>query len=153
MSAAAARLIRYGAYPTVFGGAAAAVLWLSARSFGPWPAFALVAIASIGLVALLERLQPYERAWLVDHADTATDAIHLLVNLGLLWMTAYIVHAIRAFWSPGDVWPPSWSVWAQMLLAGAVIDFGLYAMHRASHRSEWLGACTRSITAPSACTG
>lgn len=138
MKAAVTRLIRYGAYPIVFGGTATTVLWLSTNALVAWPAFALVAIAGIGLVALLERLQPYERAWMVDHADTATDAIHLLVNLGLLWLTAYMVHAVRAFWSPGDFWPSSSPFGAQVLLAGAVIDFGLYAMHRASHRNEWL---------------
>jgi sterol desaturase/sphingolipid hydroxylase (fatty acid hydroxylase superfamily) len=37
-----------------------------------------------------------------------------------------------------SVWPDAWLAWAQVLLAGAVMDLGLYLMHRASHRFGWL---------------
>lgn len=35
-------------------------------------------------------------------------------------------------------WPENWPVWAQIFVAGAIIDFGLYAMHRLSHIVDWL---------------
>lgn len=138
MSTIASTLVRYGAYPLVMGGAATAILAVTRRDVTPWFALATIALTGTALVAWLERIRPYQRAWLQDHADTLTDAIHVLVNLGLLSMTAYAVHALRAVWSPNAVWPLHWPLWAQVLLVGAVIDLGLYAMHRWSHRSARL---------------
>lgn len=131
------RLVRYGAYPLVFGGCAAAVLILASAGVSPWPAFAVIAALGIATVAVLERWQPYQSEWLEDHDDTLTDSIHVLVNLGLLSGAAYALHAAREVLPSFDVWP-SWSVWAQVLAAGAIIDLGLYAMHRLSHVVGWL---------------
>lgn len=135
---AAYGLIRYGAYPLVFGGATTAVLLLTAGRGTPWFGFAAVALIGIVIVALLERVQPYQLAWLEDHDDTVTDAIHVLVNLGLLSASAVALHALRGVWPTAELWPMAWPQWAQILLAGTIIDFGLYAMHRASHVVEWL---------------
>jgi sterol desaturase/sphingolipid hydroxylase (fatty acid hydroxylase superfamily) len=130
--------IRYGAYPVIFGACAMAVLVLAGQGVSPWPSFAAVAAAGIAAVALLERVQPYETAWLTDHNDTAADAIHLLVNLGLLSGTAYLAYATRGLVPATKLWPEHWPLWVQVLLAGTIIDVGLYAMHRLSHRFEWL---------------
>lgn len=132
------RVIRYGAYPLVFGGSAAAILALTTHRAAPWPGLVLVVLIGVGMVALLERLQPYERAWLRDHDDGTADALHVLVNFGLLSLTAWLLHVI-ADWMPGPrPWPLRWPVWSQVLLAGAIVDAGLYGMHRSSHRVRWL---------------
>lgn len=130
-------LIRYGAYPVVFGSAVGAVL-LVANTDNPWPGFALVAVLGIAAVALLERLQPYEPGWLEDHGDTLSDALHVLVNLAMLAGTAYALHALGGALPKLDIWPLSWPLWGQVVLAGAIIDAGLYAMHRLSHHVDWL---------------
>lgn len=129
-------LIRFGAYPLVFGASVALVLLMEALEFSPWPGFALVAALCMAGVATLERWRPYQEAWLHDHGDLATDSVHALVNLGLLSAAAVGIHALR----PGlpSAWPDSWPFWAQLLLAGGVIDLGLYVMHRLSHRFDWL---------------
>lgn len=132
------RIIRYGAYPIVFGSAAIAVLVLTSEGISPWPSFAVIAAAGIAVVALLERIQPYEAAWLDDHDDTKTDAIHVLVNLSLLSGTAFALYALREVVPHVDAWPLTWPVWMQVLLAGTFIDLGLYAMHRLSHHVTWL---------------
>ena len=36
------------------------------------------------------------------------------------------------------LWPTAAPMWAQVLLAGAIVDLGLYLMHRASHASGFL---------------
>ncbi len=36
------------------------------------------------------------------------------------------------------LWPTSAPMWVQIILAGAIIDFGLYAMHRHSHVQPFL---------------
>lgn len=133
-----AAAIRYGAYPVIFGSCAIAVLWLAEQGVSPWPSFAAVAALGIIAVALVERVQPYEPAWLQDHDDTVADAVHLMVNLGLLSATAYLAYATRGLLPPTRLWPTAWPLWAQVLLAGTLIDLGLYAMHRLSHHIGWL---------------
>ena len=131
-------LIRYGAYPIIFGSAAWGLMALATRGTAPWPAFAAIALIAIALVALLERVQPYHPEWLSDHNDTLTDLVHVLVNFALLSITAYTLHAGRNVLPHGSAWPMTWPVWAQVLLAGAILDLGLYTMHRLSHHVEWL---------------
>ena len=130
--------IRYGAYPVIFGACALTILVLADYGVSPWPSFAAVAASGMAVVAFLERLQPYDPAWLEDHSDTLTDATHLLVNVGLLSATAYLAYASRGLVPVASVWPTHWALWAQVLLAGTILDFGLYVMHRLSHRFNWL---------------
>lgn len=131
-------VLRYTAYPLVFGGVASFVVMWAASGRSPWPAFVLAALAGIALVAVLERLQPFEPGWNIDHGDTITDILHVIVNLGLLSATAYGLHEIAGTIPLTSVWPTSWPIGLQILLAGAVLDAGLYAMHRISHRVAWL---------------
>lgn len=131
-------LLRYGAYPTIFGGAAAFVLIWSSLELAPWPAFALVALAGLFAIAVLERAQPFEADWNQDHKDTATDAIHVLVNLAMLSGSAYLLHHLAGWVPTMTLWPQSWPIALQILLAGAILDVSLYAMHRLSHHVGWM---------------
>lgn len=129
--------VRYGAYPLVMGATATAATLVLLRVLPAWPTLLIAAVAGIGAVALLERLQPFERAWQRDHGDTHADVLHGLVNFALLAGTAYGLHALRAVVPAGSAWPTTWPAWVQCLLAGAILDLGLYAMHRVSHRFAW----------------
>jgi sterol desaturase/sphingolipid hydroxylase (fatty acid hydroxylase superfamily) len=130
--------IRYGAYPVVFGLAAATVLWLIGQPSAPWLGFGVVTVLGFVAVAGLERAQPFHRGWQVDQGDTLTDAMHTLVNQGLLTVTALALQAGRAWVPHFSLWPDQWPLWGQILLAGTVLDLGLYVMHRLSHRVPWL---------------
>jgi sterol desaturase/sphingolipid hydroxylase (fatty acid hydroxylase superfamily) len=127
-------LIRHGAYPLVFGSTFLAVLWLCGHGAAAWPGLAAAAALGIAAVAVLERLQPFEPIWRQDHEDTGADRAHLVVNLALLGGAAVGLHLLRGVLPQLDLWPQDWPVWGQVLLAGAIIDLGLYAMHRLSHR-------------------
>lgn len=129
--------VRYGAYPLVMGAMATAATLVLLRVLPEWPTLLIAAVAGIGAVALLERLQPFERAWQRDHADTHPDVLHGVVNYALLAGTAYALHALRTVVPAGIAWPTTWPAWVQCLLAGAILDLGLYAMHRVSHRFAW----------------
>lgn len=131
-------LIRYGSYPIIFGSAAWVLITMATRGTAPWPAFAAIALIAIALVALLERVQPYHPEWLSDHNDTRTDLAHVLVNFALLSGAAYVLHVGRDVLPHGSAWPKTWPVWAQVLLAGGILDIGLYTMHRLSHHVGWL---------------
>ncbi len=133
-------LVRYLAYPLIAGGAALLLFVLAARGWGYWPLFPLVVVAGFSAVALLERCYPYQAAWNLDHdSDTRADVLHLFVSQALIQTSVAAGFGLRAAWPElPRFWPAEWPLWAQVLLAGAVLDFGLYAMHRFSHASGFL---------------
>lgn len=133
-------LIRHFSYPLVAGGAAAAIVAVVATGLPFWPWLPSIAAVGIAAVALLERVQPYEPAWQDDHADTATDIVHALVNFGVLALSTKLIAIVWPAALSLPLWPTRWPVVAQWLLAGAIVDLGLYAMHRASHAVPWLWA-------------
>ncbi|MDS9751441.1 hypothetical protein [Pseudomonas aeruginosa] len=63
-------MIRWLSYPTIFGGAAAWMIWLLYTGIPYWPSTPIIAALGILLVALLERVQPFRDDWLEDHQDT-----------------------------------------------------------------------------------
>lgn len=124
------------AYPLTIGGSVAAVLAVLAGTSTPWFAMGLVPVAGIAIVVWLERLAPFRSSWAEDHGDLAADTLHAIVNWIALSGAAWALHALGR--PPSALWPVDWPDWAQLLLAGAVFDLGLYLMHRASHRIAWL---------------
>lgn len=133
-------LIRTTSYPLIAGGAALLLVHLATIGVAYWPLFPLVVAAGIALVALLERVAPHELAWNRDHdGDTVADALHLFVSYLLIQSAVGMAFGLRSL-VPGDwgLWPSQWSMGLQVLLAGLIMDLGLYAMHRASHASNLL---------------
>lgn len=133
-------LIRYAAYPLIAGGAAALLLALASAGVTYWPAFPLVVLAGLGLVAILERTNPYEPDWNRDHdGDTRADVLHWLVSYLLIQSGVAIAFGLRAWMPEGwALWPSQAPMWAQVLLAGLILDLTLYTMHRASHANAFL---------------
>lgn len=129
------RLIRYGAYPLIAGGALFLLMWMATQGLAYWPLFPLVSLLGVAAVALLERRQPFRADWLRDHGgDTRVDLIHLLVSTALIQSAVAITFGLRP-WLPGgpSLWPAAAPMAVQVLLAGLIFDAGLYAMHRLSH--------------------
>ncbi|WP_151638591.1 MULTISPECIES: sterol desaturase family protein [Noviherbaspirillum] len=134
------RIVRWSAYPIVLGGCAVALVRITSSHLPYWPLAPLVSLFGIACVALLERLQPYEPAWLADHGDTREDMLHAFVSLTLIFTSVKAIDlALRYLHVPSTaIWPTQWPMWAQVLLAGAIIDFGLWFMHWASHKNASL---------------
>lgn len=131
--------IRWVSYPLVFGGAAAFMIWALYAGVPYWPTTPIAAAIGLLSIAGLERIQPFREAWLEDHQDTATDLLHMLVNLSVIQFTAEILAKL------GDAVPASVRLFPiesplslQLLLVAVVLDLGLYGMHRISHRVQWL---------------
>lgn len=136
-------IIRWTSYPLIFLGCALLQYQIIARDLPHWPLAIIVSAAGITLVALLERIQPYEPIWNEDHNDTRVDILHAVFSLTLIFTVVEVVAVTRA-WLPGAAmggtayWPDSSPLWLQLLLAGAVIDFGLWFMHWFSHKNHFL---------------
>lgn len=133
-----AALIRTTSYPAVLAASAAAIFGGLAAGWPYLPTVPLVAAVALAIVALLERLLPFQQAWLEDHHDTKCDATHAVVNLAVLLAVHAVIAALAPYLSPGRFWPTQLPLWAQALAAGAILDLSLYAVHWFSHRSRWL---------------
>ena len=132
-----AKPIRYGTYPLIMG-AAFTIAFLVLEGLLPaWPTLPIMVVIGITIVAALEKAMPYETAWTQNHGDIRADALHAVANFGLLAAAAWLLHSLREYLPTAIVWPLAWPGWAQCLLAGAIIDLGLYFMHRASHQWGW----------------
>ncbi|MDI3203312.1 sterol desaturase family protein [Pseudomonas mandelii] len=131
--------LRWVSYPLVFGGSATFMIWTLYTGVPYWPTTPLVAAVGLLLIAGLERIQPFREAWLEDHQDTATDLLHMLVNLSVIQFTAgVLVELGDAVPASVRLFPNKSPLWLQLLLVIAVLDLSLYAMHRISHRVYWL---------------
>ncbi len=135
--------VRWGSYPLIFIGCALLQYQILARGLPHWPIAIIVSASGITLVALLERFQPYTPEWNQDHNDTRVDILHAAFSLTLIFTVIEIVTLSRSLLpdfvaQAGTLWPSAWPLWAQLLAAGAIIDFGLWLMHWLSHKFPFL---------------
>lgn len=133
-------LIRYTSYPVIAIGSLLLLMALASNHIAYWPVFPLVVLIGISAVAALERALPFEQDWNRDHnGDTGVDAVHLLVSYLLIQFAVVVLFGLGS-WLPerATLWPEHLPMWGQVLLAGLIMDLGLYAMHRASHFSGLL---------------
>lgn len=133
-------IIRYGAFPLVWGSAIFLIFYLAGEGVAYWPLFPAITLTAVAILAILELFVPYEKAWNRDHGrDTVHDILHITVNQILIQSTIATAFFLRGFLPENFyLWPASAPMWAQILLAGVIIDFGLYAMHRYSHVQPFL---------------
>lgn len=132
-----AALVRYIAYPVIMGLVLAAAIFVASGLVSGWPILAAVVAVGIGLVAVFERVLPFEAAWIADQGDTRADLVHAIVNWALLSAGAFVVHVATDAVALPRVWPTNWPVWVQLAAVAVVFDVGLYAMHVLSHRWPW----------------
>lgn len=125
-------------YPLIVGGGAIAIVVAERHGIAPWFAGPCVLVVAAVLVAVLERALPFVASWNRDHGDARTDAAHFAGNLIVSHASLAAFLGARALWPGLGVWPSSLPFWAQALVALAIVDLGLYAIHRASHGLGWL---------------
>ena len=136
--------LRWVSYPLVFGGSAAFMIWTLYTGVPYWPTTPLVAAVGLLIIAGLERIQPFREAWLEDHHDTATDLLHMLVNLSVIQFTAGVLvklgDAVPASVRLFPIESPLWLQLLVLLVTTIVVD--LVVMHGyaylASRAQRWL---------------
>jgi len=98
----------------------------------------ILILAAIGLSFLMERVLPYEEDWNQPHEDIGKDIAHgcayeagYLITLGLLLLISMNLPA-------STIWPRSWPIVVQFLLALLIADCVMTIIHYWSHKVNWL---------------
>ena len=112
------------------------------------PAARILLTASIGsiiAVVILERVLPYRADWNRSSGDLVTDSAYLPTTVavnGLIEPGVTVVGALIGGWLSrtlgSDLWPSTWPLVAQLVLACVVAELFDYWAHRVMHESELL---------------
>jgi sterol desaturase/sphingolipid hydroxylase (fatty acid hydroxylase superfamily) len=138
------RILRWIAYPVVIAAAVTNGVLGLARGLPPWLVVGASTVAAGGLAFLFEWAIPYRQEWSQSHGDEWTDAGHAFLSGppsdlirgamvgGMVALATWIsAHA------GGGIWPTSWPLALQVVLALVVAELGNYWAHRLQH-STWL---------------
>jgi sterol desaturase/sphingolipid hydroxylase (fatty acid hydroxylase superfamily) len=104
-----------------------------------------ISIASLVLVAVMERVLPYRREWNRSQGDLRTDSLYFVTQIfvgGLMAPVLGVLTITVGGWLSenfgGSLWPVHWPVLAQVVLASVIREFFDYWAHRAMHRYDWM---------------
>ena len=131
-------VIRWVSYPIIMLAVIAAEFIILYNDIPYWPLSPIIVAIGIVLVAVLERVQPYQVEWNEDHNDSMVDVLHAAFSLTLIFAVVEIVSFSRHWIPITSLWPSNFPIVAQLLIAGLIIDFGLWFMHWLSHKVDGL---------------
>ncbi|PST19531.1 sterol desaturase [Rhizobium sp. JAB6] len=104
--------------------------------------FNVVYLSAVAIIALFERLMPYEKTWQKRDGETFNDIAHTLLNKGGVQIAAAIgtsfPMAVATVAQPAlsyhsHFWPNQWPMALQVVLGLVIAEFGLYMAHRLAH--------------------
>ncbi|SCB27153.1 sterol desaturase family protein [Rhizobium multihospitium] len=104
--------------------------------------FNVVYLSTVAMIALFERLMPYEKTWQKRDGETFNDIAHTLLNKGGVQIAAAIgtsfPMAVATVAQPAlsyhsHFWPDQWPMALQVVLGLVIAEFGLYMAHRLAH--------------------
>ncbi|NTG46339.1 sterol desaturase family protein [Agrobacterium rhizogenes] len=96
----------------------------------------------VAIIALFERLMPYEETWLERDGETFNNIAHTLLSKGGVQIAAAIgtsfPMAVATVAQPflshkANIWPEQWPMALQVVLGLVIAEFGLYLAHRLAH--------------------
>ena len=114
-------------------------------------------IAVVAIIALFERLVPAHSAWNQAQQDVGTDLMHagvsnlMLPELLKAGFLALLVSAGATETGGFGLWPSSWPLGAELVLALLISQFGEYWAHRAMHQVPLLWPPWRSAVTTLVC--
>ncbi|MEM9026898.1 MAG: sterol desaturase family protein [Pseudomonadota bacterium] len=98
----------------------------------------LILLVAIGTAFVAERISPWHAEWNQSHDDETTTIFHAVVY-EISNINAILLIPVVTFLLPSiGIWPTSWPVLAQLLLAIVLADFALTYLHYLSHKWSFL---------------
>lgn len=106
---------------------------------------ASIGLVCVALVALLERVHPYRKAYNTSRGDVATDLWHNLISGIVLPEVVRVMSFGAVYWCGSQLtrlagfqtWPTSWPLAMQLVFALVVAELGSYWFHRVQHTAPW----------------
>jgi sterol desaturase/sphingolipid hydroxylase (fatty acid hydroxylase superfamily) len=139
------RLVSATVFPVLLAVMVGGSAWALASGVPAARVLAIASLASIVTVVLLERLHPHRREWNRSRGYVLTDALYLPTSVGLNGAVEPLARlcgvAIGAWLSAAigaSLWPSSWPLLAQVVLACVVAEAFDYWAHRVMHESALL---------------
>ena len=140
-----AALFSWAVFPVaMFGSVALSIAVLDAEGS---EVLALLLGLGFGYLVVIagERLYPFVPDWNRNHGDIGTDAAWGGTGLATGSVFGVATTAIGAFfgsllsaWFAAPLWPTTWPLAAQLVLAIVVVEFFHYWIHRFQHEWDWL---------------
>jgi len=133
-------------FPVVLTACYATAIWAFGHGYNPSMTVAMISLACAVVLAVLERLVPHAKFWREHQNDIPTDVLHMTCSTLLvppLFEALFrSVLMLGATWLVGAVgwslWPHSWPIVLQLLLALVIGEALVYWWHRACHENESL---------------
>lgn len=132
-------------FPLLLAAAVGGAAWALGHGVPIERVLGVASLASVVVVALLERLLPYRRDWNRRQGDLLTDAIYLPTSVGLngaIEPVARLAGVAVGSWLSAvlgvGLWPTAWPLLAQLALACVVAEAFDYWAHRVMHESALL---------------
>jgi len=140
------KIFSYSFFPCILVTATSAYLFFLEQNMQPLLAFYFTQTPVFLLVILFERIYPNKADWNQSHDDIKTDIGHnlaILVVPGLLtFPILYLIGFELIVTEASDVrdglWPTSWPLLGQLLLALGVVEATSYWVHRLQHEVPML---------------
>tara|TARA_R110002110_G_scaffold39577_2_gene127490 strand:- start:875 stop:1726 length:852 start_codon:yes stop_codon:yes gene_type:complete len=130
-------IVRLGFVPAILvGGNYLAITVSSSGASHAW--LAALILGAVLASFLAENFIPYHRAWNLEHSDKWRDIFHFLINESANFLSILALPLLAPAIPDLGFWPNNWPIWAQLLLAIFIVDFGITMAHFASHRINWL---------------
>jgi sterol desaturase/sphingolipid hydroxylase (fatty acid hydroxylase superfamily) len=133
MRTPARALARYGYVPFMLLGLNGVGIALTAAGAPKYWLLVILALA-IAVSFVVERIIPYDASWNHERDDTVRDRIHVAVNEILILVSVAAIPLLAAIVPAPGIWPSSWPLVAQVLVAIAIADLGITVVHLASHK-------------------
>jgi sterol desaturase/sphingolipid hydroxylase (fatty acid hydroxylase superfamily) len=127
-------VVRWLALPVLIATSVVGVLLAISVRLPIVPVLAAGGAIYAGVVLLLERWFPYAQEWQRPKGDVPTDLAHLVVTGGLIEFAPALGFAPPA---AAALWPSSWPLAAQVVLALLATELLDYWTHRLLHGPLW----------------
>lgn len=126
------KLFQFMIYPTMMAAGVGTAWFLLSQGIHHVLVFLAVLLPYIGIVRLIEKAIPFEPEWNRDKDDSFLDIKYNIINFGIISSTLIIFDFLQPLLSL-NLWPKDLHVALQILLAGLIVDSGMYLIHRLSH--------------------